>query len=120
MSSASAFNDHADLLIAGGADDAALYESLSYLMDAIGVPMMSYARYRHVPAIKRLFNERGITDAPGADAAGTWVVRRGATVPPVVHALHATQEGAERHAHQLNRADPGADWHAESWAVLTG
>lgn len=54
------FNKAADKLIAAGADDVTKTVQLGALMDKIGVPMMSFERYEHDPAIRALFNSRGI------------------------------------------------------------
>ncbi len=54
----------ADALVAEGADDSTLHDVLAALMDHIGVPMMMMMEtepYRHVPAIRALFAERGVT-----------------------------------------------------------
>jgi hypothetical protein len=64
MNDTDRFNARANELLHDGADDETLYTELSKMMDQVGVPFASYRPYRHVPVIKRLFNERGITDAP--------------------------------------------------------
>lgn len=51
----------AGTLIAERADDSTLHDVLAALMDHIGVPMMLAEQYRHVPAIRALFAQRGVT-----------------------------------------------------------
>jgi len=55
------FTTVASKLIEERADDATLRDVLAALMDHIGVPMMLAEQYRHVPAIRALFAERGVT-----------------------------------------------------------
>lgn len=57
------FNEVADALLRIGADDRTVHSVLSALMDCIGVPLYSFERYRHIPAIEALFNERGVRRA---------------------------------------------------------
>jgi hypothetical protein len=57
------FNEVADALLRIGADERTLHDVLAALMDRIGVPMVSFEPYRHIPAIEALFNERGVRRA---------------------------------------------------------
>lgn len=72
-----AFTAVADMLVKERADDSTLHDVLAALMDHIGVPMMLAEQYRHVPAIRALFAERGVTlldpvVAPPGDAGKPW------------------------------------------------
>jgi hypothetical protein len=55
------FRAIANALIVEDADDSTLHDVLAALMDHIGVPMMLAETYRHIPAIRALFAERGVT-----------------------------------------------------------
>lgn len=55
------FTTVADTLVAEHADDSTLHDVLAALMDHIGVPMTLAERYRHTPAIRALFAQRGVT-----------------------------------------------------------
>lgn len=55
------FRAVANALIADGADDDTFHDVLAALMNHIGVPMLLAENYRHVPAIRALFSERGVT-----------------------------------------------------------
>jgi hypothetical protein len=59
----------ANALIADDADDSMLHDVLAATMDHIGVPMLLAERYRHVPAIRALFAERGVTLLEVPDAS---------------------------------------------------
>lgn len=63
------FTAVANTLIEERADDSTLHDVLAALMDHTGVPMMLAEQYRHVPAIRALFAERGVTlvDPPRTD-----------------------------------------------------
>lgn len=55
------FRAVANAMILDDADDSMLHDVLAALMDHIGVPMMLAETYRHIPAIRALFAERGVT-----------------------------------------------------------
>jgi len=63
------FNEVADALLRIGANDRTLHDVLAALMDRIGVPLMSFDRYRDHPAIEKLFNERGVRRATPEEMA---------------------------------------------------
>lgn len=109
------FNDLTDKMIMAGATDQELYHDLSKFMDVFGVPMYSYARYRHRATVKRLFNERGVSDAP--HESNVWVTRKGSSVEAVILALYQHESAAIADAARLNKTDPDGDWHAEMWLV---
>lgn len=63
------FNAVADALVRADADDHITTEVLSALMDRVGVPLMSFDRYKDVPAIEDLFNSRGVRRATPEEIA---------------------------------------------------
>lgn len=57
------FNEVAEALLRAGVDERTLHDVLAALMDRIGVPLLSFEPYAHIPAIEALFNSRGIRRA---------------------------------------------------------